>query len=185
MLPCAEDLGAVPECVPRVLAGLNILGLRVARWNRAWDKEGEPYAAFEDYPELSVCTPAVHDSSTLREWWDREADQEKFAGFMGAPSLPRVYNPGTARTMLLKIASAASRFRVFQIQDLLHLSTKWYAPDPASERINVPGTNNEFNWTYKLPANIEDIASDTELVNAVKELGSVKPAQVKKEKVKK
>jgi 4-alpha-glucanotransferase len=180
MLPCAEDLGAVPDCVPKTLAALNILGLRVVRWTRDWDKDVQPYIPFEDYPELSVCTPAVHDSSTLREWWDREADQNAFATFIGAPSLPRVYNPGTARTVLHKIAGAASRFRVFQIQDLLHLSSRWYAPDPATERINVPGTYSEFNWTWRLPAKIAVLAADAEFINGVRELSQVQPIGTKK-----
>lgn len=182
MLPCAEDLGAVPACVPKVLAQLNILGLRVVRWHREWDEEGEPYVPFEDYPELSVCTPAVHDSSCLREWWDREADQDQFSGFLGIPSLPKVYNPGTARIVLSRIAAAASRFRVFQIQDLLHLSSHWYAADPASERINVPGTTNDFNWTYRLPANISELLKDDELIHYVSELAEIKPMAKKKAK---
>jgi 4-alpha-glucanotransferase len=173
MLACAEDLGAVPDCVPRALAKLKVLGLRVVRWHRNWDAPGQPFYPFEDYPELTVCTPAVHDSTTLREWWDREADQDQFAGFLGLPSLPKVYNPGTAKIILHKIAAAASRFRVFQVQDLLHLSKKWYADDPAAERINVPGTLNEFNWTYRLPATIADLAKDDDLINSVKELAGV------------
>jgi 4-alpha-glucanotransferase len=179
MLPCAEDLGAVPDCVPRVLAKLKILGLRVVRWHRLWEKEGQPYIPLEEYPELSVCTPAVHDSSCLREWWDKEADQDKFAGFIGYPSLPRVYNPGTAKIILHKIAGCASRFRVFQIQDLLHLSNRWYAADSASERINVPGTDNGFNWTYRLPASIAEIGRDEDLVKTVRELADVKPLKAK------
>ena len=182
MLPCAEDLGAVPSCVPRVLEQLNILGLRVVRWHRDWDKEGQPYVHFEDYPEASVCTPAVHDSSCLREWWDREADQQLFSGFIGVPSLPKVYNPGTARIILSKIASCASRFRVFQIQDLLHLSTRWYSADPAAERINVPGTVNDFNWTYRLPAPISELMGDEDLCRAVQELATIKPAAKKAKK---
>ena len=141
MMPCAEDLGAVPLCVPKVLGELGIKGLRVVRWFREWDKTGQPYIPFEDYPELTICTPAVHDSSTLREWWDKEADQENFAGFLGLPSLPRVYNPGTAKIILSKICGAVSRYRVFQFQDLLHLSNKWYTDNPAEERVNVPGTS--------------------------------------------
>jgi len=183
MLPCAEDLGAVPACVPKVLTELNILGLRVVRWYREWGKEGEPYVPFEEYPELSVCTPAVHDSSCLREWWDREADQQHFSDFIGVPSLPKVYNPGTARIFLTKIASSASRFRVFQIQDLLHLSNSWYAADPASERVNVPGTTNDFNWTYRLPATISELANDKDLIHAVSELAAIKPAARKKPKI--
>ena len=174
MLPCAEDLGAVPDCVPRVLAQVGIFGLRVVRWFREWDKEGQPYIPLEEYPELSVCTPAVHDSSTLREWWEREADQEQFSGFTGYPSLPKMYNPGTAKIILHRIAAAASRFRVFQIQDLLHLSSKWYAEDPASERINVPGTANDFNWTYRLPASIEELKKDKDLIQGVSDLSTVK-----------
>ena len=175
MLPCAEDLGAVPDCVPKVLAKLKILGLRVVRWHRSWDKEHQPYVPLEEYPELSVCTPAVHDSSTVREWWEREANQEQFAGFIGVPSLPKIYNPGTAKIILSKIAAAHSRFRVFQIQDLLHLSNKWYSKDPSSERINVPGTYNEFNWTYRLPASIEEIMKDEDLIHSVAELNKIPP----------
>ncbi|MCL2127967.1 MAG: 4-alpha-glucanotransferase, partial [Treponema sp.] len=177
MLPCAEDLGAVPDCVPKVLAKLKILGLRVVRWQRLWDEENEPFIPFEEYPELSVCTAAVHDSSTIRQWWESEVEQDQFSGFLGFPSLPKVYNPGTAKIVLGKAASARSRFRVFQIQDLLHLSSKWYAEDPASERVNVPGTVNEFNWTYRLPASIAEIGRDKELVRAVAELGKVKAAK--------
>ncbi|MDR1909956.1 MAG: 4-alpha-glucanotransferase, partial [Spirochaetaceae bacterium] len=180
MLPCAEDLGAVPACVPKVLAKLGILGLRVVRWHRDWDAEGEPYYPFSDYPELSVCTPAVHDSSTLREWWEREADQEAFCRFIGVPSLPAIYNPGAAKVILSRCASAASRFRVFQIQDLMHLSPRWYAEDPASERINVPGSLNDFNWTWRLPAPLSEIAADADLIKAVRELAGVEPAAKKR-----
>ena len=180
MLPCAEDLGAVPHCVPRVLGRLGIFGLRVVRWFREWDKEGQPYIPLAAYPELSVCTPAVHDSSTLREWWEREADQDKFSAFMGYPSLPRVYNPGTARIFLHKIAAAASRFRVFQIQDLLHLSPRWYAEDPASERINIPGTGDAFNWTYRIPAPIAELGGDRDFIQGVKELAELRPAEKRK-----
>jgi 4-alpha-glucanotransferase len=172
MLPCAEDLGAVPPCVPRVLTDLNILGLRVFRWFRAWDQEGEPYIPFSEYPELSVATPAVHDSSTVREWWEREADREALRQFLKAPGLGDAYSPETAAVILGKVAGAASRYRVFQIQDLLHLSEKWYAPDPSSERINVPGTANDFNWTYRLPAPLKEILADKKLISAVQELAA-------------
>ncbi|MDR2941080.1 MAG: 4-alpha-glucanotransferase, partial [Treponema sp.] len=179
MLPCAEDLGAVPDCVPKVLTKLKILGLRVVRWFRIWDKDGQPYIPFDEYPALSVCTLSVHDSSTVREWWEKEVNQQQFAGFIGVPSLPKKYNPGTAKVILTKAASARSRFRVFQIQDLLHISNKWYSADPAQERINVPGTLKDFNWTYRLPAQLEEIAKDKELITAVAELSRVKPVKKK------
>jgi 4-alpha-glucanotransferase len=103
----------------------------------------------------------------------------QFSGFIGVPSLPKKFNPGSARVILSKAASARSRFRVFQIQDILHLSNKWYSQDTAQERINVPGTSNEFNWTYRLPAQIEEIAKDRELILAVRELSRVRPVKKK------
>jgi 4-alpha-glucanotransferase len=93
-----------------------------------------------------------------------------------------MYNPGTARIIINKIAAAASRFRIFQIQDLLHLSNRWYAEDPASERINIPGTTNEFNWTYRLPATMSELMKDEDLIRAVSELEAIKPAVKKKGK---
>ena len=82
----------------------------------------------------------------------------------------------------MRAVSAASRFRIFQIQDLLHLSNRWYAADPAAERINVPGTANDFNWTYRLPALISELAKDEDLIRVVSELAAVKPAGQKKAK---
>jgi len=176
MLPCAEDLGAVPECVPKVLAKLKILRLCVTRMFCKADKNGEQFIPFEEYPQLSVCTPSVHDTSTVREWWEKETDKEKFSAFLGT-ALPKTYTPKTAKIILSKTASARSRFRIFQIQDLLHLSKNWYSANPSDERINVPGTVNDFNWTYRLPAPINQIAKDKELVGAVKELSRVKMAK--------
>ncbi|MDR0382655.1 MAG: 4-alpha-glucanotransferase [Spirochaetaceae bacterium] len=169
---CAEDLGVQIECVPRSLKKFGILSLKVVRWERKWNEASNPYVPYSDYPELSVCTTSVHDSSTLREWWNYEADQSAFAAFNGAPSLPKSYNPGTARVFLRQAASAGSRLRIFPLIDLLHLTPRWYATDPMSERINVPGTYNEFNWTWRIPATIAEIAADGEFVKAVKELAA-------------
>ena len=179
MIPFAEDLGAVPDCVPKVLKRLKIYGLRVVRWYREYNLEDSPYIPFNEYPPLTVITSSVHDSSTLREWWNTEADQELFSGFIGVPSLPKIYNPGTAKIILQKIASASSQIRVFPIHDLLHLSPKWYMEDMALERINIPGTVSPNNWSYRLPASIAVIEHDEELLKAVKKLASVKTARKK------
>jgi len=160
-----------------VLSKLKIFSLRVVRWERDFNQAGQPFTPLEKYPELSVCTTAVHDTSTVREWWEKEADQNVFAAFAGVPSLPKVYNPGTAKIVLQNAAAAKSRFRVFQIQDLLHLSPKWYSDDPSSERINVPGTYNDINWTYRLPATIEEISTDKDLIKAVAALSKIRAAK--------
>lgn len=170
MLACAEDLGAVPDCVPRTLADLGILSLRVLRWARRWAEPGEPYVPPAHYPRLSVCTPAVHDSSTVREWWETEADRDALRPIVGAAADDAVYSSATASAVLKATAAAESELCVFQLQDLLHLSARYYAEDRSRERVNVPGTINDFNWTYRLPMKTSVFASDAELIAAIKEV---------------
>ncbi|GMO25990.1 MAG: hypothetical protein Ta2B_05830 [Termitinemataceae bacterium] len=170
MLACAEDLGAVCDCVPRVLEKLNILSLRVVRWMCDNEAEGQAFLQYADYPKNAVCTTSLHDSTTLRSWWEGEARQDVFAAFNGAPSLPKVYTPGTARLFLKSASKSASLFFIVPLIDLLHLSPKWYADDPSSERINIPGTLNDFNWTWRIPAPIAVLAADPDLQSAIKEI---------------
>ncbi len=177
MLACAEDLGAVPDCVPRTLEDLGVLGLRVLRWARRWGERGEPYIPLDAYPELSVCTPAVHDSSTVREWWEGEADRDAFRSFVGNRAIPDAYGSEAAAAVLGEVAKARSKICMFQIQDLLHLSPAWYAEDAASERVNVPGTVNDFNWTYRLPAPIRELVADERLVAAIAALTAARSAK--------
>lgn len=167
MLACAEDLGAVPDCVPRTLGKLGILGLRVLRWARSWREKGEPYVPLAEYPFLSVCTPAVHDSSTVREWWEAEADRDALRPIVGDAAGSERYTPQVARALLGSVSSAGSMICVFQLQDLLHSCDRYYAADRRSERVNVPGTINDFNWTYRLPAKTSIFAADEELIENI------------------
>ena len=75
MQPFAEDLGAVPSCVPKVLREMGIPGLRVLRWERRWESAGQPYIPLEMYEPLSVACTSVHDSTNIRQWWEEEADR--------------------------------------------------------------------------------------------------------------
>jgi 4-alpha-glucanotransferase len=173
MLPCAEDLGAVPACVPKVLKKLGISGLRVTRWYRQWDKEGEPYIPLSSYGTQSVATPAVHDSSTLREWWEQEADQALFSHFIKKTPASR-WNPDAANLVLGALAKAASSIFMVQLQDLLHLDDKYYSNDPAEERINIPGTVSDFNWTWRMPKPLEDLDADKTLKAAIRTVSALR-----------
>ena len=53
MLVCAEDLGAVPDVVPEVLHELEILSLRIPRW----ETKNEETIPFQQYTELSGLLP--------------------------------------------------------------------------------------------------------------------------------
>lgn len=62
MLPCAEDLGTVPDCSPHVLSEFAVPGMDVQRWMGA--REFRPNA---------IAVISTHDLSTLRGWWEFEA----------------------------------------------------------------------------------------------------------------
>lgn len=166
MLPCAEDLGAVPSCVPKVLADLEILGLRIPRWTRRWDEPGQPYVEPSDYPRLTVCAPSVHDTSTLRDWWEREAGPgDRRAAYGG--DAPEAWSPEVGAEILARFAGGASVLLVVQLQDLLDLSPAYASGDSRSDRINVPGTLADSNWTWRMPVRIEDLAADRDWVGRV------------------
>lgn len=175
MLPCAEDLGTVPDCVPRVLGELGILGLRVLRWTRRWDRQGQPDVPPAEYPDLSVACPSVHDSSSLREWWETEAERERVWDLM-AEGLGRSIGPCPASLgpdelflVLELLARSRSRFVVYPLQEIIAMS-EWRPDDPRSERINVPGTTGADNWRYRMACGIEDLVVDEDLAGRVRAL---------------
>jgi 4-alpha-glucanotransferase len=65
MLVCGEDLGMIPDCVPKAMEELGILSLEIQRMPK------NPKVKFShpaDAPYLSVCTTSTHDMSTIRGW---------------------------------------------------------------------------------------------------------------------
>jgi len=68
LLICAEDLGYVPPIVRPVLKQLGILSLKVERWAKNYKVKPSLFIDPRKYPALSVCTPSVHDTTTLRGW---------------------------------------------------------------------------------------------------------------------
>jgi len=182
MLPCAEDLGAVPDCVPKVLEDLGILGLRVVRWTREWEKPESPYVPLAEYPRLTVACPSVHDSSSLRGWWETEAEKPlvwklvKEALGRDPGSLPDKLDPAQTALLLEALARSNSTIVVYPLQDLLAMSQGIRPKDSAEERINVPGTVTDWNWAWRLPTSIETIASDEELAARVVGLSEARPA---------
>lgn len=161
MLVCAEDLGSIPECVPKVLGDLGILGLKINRWARDWNAAGQPYFRVADYPELSVCTPSVHDTSTLRQWWDEEKDHRGFLAALGldpgADDGP--YTPAQALKVLGALMKARSRLCIVPLQDWFALDPNLRTEDPAVERVNVPGTVGGSNWAWRMKPYLEDLAA--------------------------
>lgn len=164
MLVCAEDLGDVPDCVPRVLSDLGILSLRIERWSRRYKEPGAPYQDPGDYPRLSVSTPSVHDTSTLRGWWEENASQrEEYWRLLGIPgACPPRLPPDAHEAILKRSLGSRSLLCILQLQEILDLDGELRSPDPASDRINVPGTVSQANWTWRMPMGAERLAGRRE-----------------------
>jgi 4-alpha-glucanotransferase len=172
LLVCAEDLGAVPACVPSTLNALGILGLRIERWAREYDKEGAPYIDPTRYPRLTVCTPSVHDTSPLRAWWvEPEWDKAAYARLLGLHEpLPEELTPWLCQRIIERQLAANSLLCVFQIQDLFALSADLRTVEPEAERINVPGTISLSNWSYRIPVDLEDLQAHEPLCRLLQAL---------------
>ena len=195
MIPCGEDLGVNIECVPKTMDAHKILGLRVVRWCREWSEKGQPFVPFADYTPLSVTTTSVHDSSTLRQWWDDEkesvkafvmANPESFGIETGAEDGPlftapkeeiekkaesvakEPFTPEVAEKLLETSATSASQWFIPPLQDFLYMDKDLWLEKSADERINVPGTVTEFNWTYRLPCTLEELSKNTALNERIK-----------------
>jgi 4-alpha-glucanotransferase len=171
MLPCAEDLGVVPDSVPVILGRLGILGLRIPRWVRRYREAGEPFVSLTDYPRLTVCAASVHDTTTVREWWETENDRTglwKALGLSG--EIPAAYSPKAARQIFEGLLGAGSSLVMFQLQDFFALEKKLWADNAADERINVPGTVTDTNWSYRMPFTLEEFDAEGVLAKRIQDL---------------
>jgi 4-alpha-glucanotransferase len=145
----AEDLGTVPDFVRQSLDRLKIPGYKVLRWEREWDAPGQPFRNPQKYPHASVATTGTHDTETLVTWWDGAPPDERARVVAGIPSLATrsleaVGADGAAaiRDALLEtLAASSSDLLILPIQDVFG----W------RDRINVPGTITDDNWTWRLP----------------------------------
>ncbi|MBV6477396.1 MAG: hypothetical protein HGGPFJEG_00135 [Ignavibacteria bacterium] len=72
MMPCAEDLGTVPEVSGKVLREYGITGINVQRWEKKFSNKIE-FIDPEKYRVNSVATVSTHDSSPLTIWFEDEA----------------------------------------------------------------------------------------------------------------
>jgi 4-alpha-glucanotransferase len=155
MLVCGEDLGVVPQCVPETLEELGILGLRVERWAETDARPIPPTA----YPRLTVSTTSTHDSSTLRGWWEEPGwNREAYFKQLNLDgNCPQYLTTEVCAAILKRNLNSNSMIVVLPLQDLFALHYDLRSLDTAGERINVPGVQDEINWTYRMKPSIESL----------------------------
>ncbi|MEM8727223.1 MAG: 4-alpha-glucanotransferase [Chlamydiota bacterium] len=162
MLPFGEDLGNPPPFVRTVMEGLGIPGTKIFRRYRNWntDRSFIPYA---DYPAVSICSVSTHDMETVTLWWRRFPEEAKdYASFKG-----RRYEKELSRQQLKDILRdnhhSGSLFHINLFQEYLALVPELTWEDPEDEWINIPGTENRSNWTYRYRFPLETLVESKRL----------------------
>jgi len=154
----AEDLGMVPEFLRPSLARLQLPGYRVLRWEKddLW-RDGRMQQFFRDpakWPGISVATSGTHDTETQAVWYDGLTPEQR--GFLARiPGLEqldahRAFDDCVRDALLRVLYQSASDLCLVPFQDLLG----------AREQVNVPGSVNDRNWTYRMPMEVESLAAD-------------------------
>ena len=169
MLPCGEDLGMIPDCVPEVMSELRILSLEIQRMPKETDREfGRPW----EYPYFSVCATSTHDMNPIRAWWheDRGVTQRFYNEALGQwGEAPADASPEICERILKMNLASPSMLAIFPLQDYLSIAPGHCEPVPEDERINVPAITPYF-WRYRMKDSLEAILSDEGIVAWVKSL---------------
>ena len=156
MLICGEDLGMVPDCVPVVMKELGLLSLEIQRMPK---KLGQEFSRPVDAPYLSVITPATHDMSTIRGWWQEDAisTQKFFKQELGqAGGAPSEAGPEIVQSVVQQHLASPALWSVFQLQDLLGMDDELRNPQVPAERINIPADPKHY-WRYRMHVTLEQL----------------------------
>lgn len=152
----AEDLGTVPPFVRASLEATEIPGYRVLRWERHWDDPGQPFREPASWPAVSVATTGTHDTDSMADWYDGMSEDERRA-FLALPALaalrargPARFDDGVRDAILELVYRSGSDLLLLPFQDAFGMR----------ERVNVPGTVNDQNWTYRMPRDVAALHAD-------------------------
>lgn len=156
MLPCGEDLGMIPACVPDVMRELEILSLEIERMPKT------PYVAFEPLsrlPELSVCTTSTHDMSPIRMWWkeDPEQTQRYYNEVLWKDGkAPENCSVDLCKQILNNHLHSPAMLVILPLQDWMSMDDLWRQRPEGEERINVPAIPNYY-WRYRMQLSVEEL----------------------------
>nr|WP_246843758.1 4-alpha-glucanotransferase [Leptospira biflexa] len=159
MVPCAEDLGSVPSFIRDSLFERQMIGIDVVRWTKSFTT-GE-FIEEDNYRENAISVLSTHDTSLVMDWWKHEGDLEsKLQFFFDRVGKPRPETEDQILEGLLEfVFQTKSIFSIQLFQDLA-LGISDVVENPEKHRINLPGTPDHSNWTYRFPILIEEFASD-------------------------
>ena len=169
MLVCGEDLGMIPACVAWVMNELRILSLEIQRMPKDPSQEfGHP----EWYPYRSVCTISTHDMSTLRGWWEEDAQQTQryynhALGHYG--TAPAAATPELCEQVVRAHLTSNSMLSILSFQDWMSVDGQLRNPNVAEERINVPANPRHY-WRYRMHLTLEQLMAADDLNNKIRQM---------------
>jgi 4-alpha-glucanotransferase len=67
---------------------------------------------------------------------------------------------------------ARSLLCVLQLQELLDLDGELWSEDPREDRINVPGTVADTNWTWRMPLTLEQLSERRQLAERIRAMAA-------------
>lgn len=169
MLVCGEDLGMIPDCVAWVMNDLRILSLEIQRMPKDAAQEfGQPAR----YPYRSVCTVSTHDMSTLRGWWEEDAQQTQryYNTMLGHYGIaPATAIPELCEEVVRNHLRGNSMLCILSLQDWLAIDGKWRNPHMQEERINVPANPHHY-WRYRMHLTLERLMKAESLNEKIRNL---------------
>ena len=167
MLVCGEDLGMIPDCVPSVMAGEQILSLEIQRMPK--DPKVE-FGSTYDYPYLSICTTGTHDMNPLRAWWeeDRGVTQRFYNHVLGAwGEAPYFCEPWICEQVVSMHLKSPAMLTVLPLQDWIAMDGNLRRENPHDERINVPANSRHY-WRYRMHLTLEELLKSDDLNNMIR-----------------
>ena len=137
----AEDLGSIPPFVRESMARLDLPGLKVLRWEKHWDREGQPAIDPADFPERSVATTGTHDIEPLAATPEGQTEEQRAA-------------------VLQSLLSAGSSLTLIPLQDVFG----W------TDRINTPALVDDINWTWRVKWPVDNWLNPEEAMDRADQL---------------
>lgn len=169
MLPIGEDLGNVPDYVRECMKKLGIAGTKIMRWERDWKGDGK-FIETKDYQVLSLTSISTHDSEPFLLWW--KDNQKEATLYAKSQNFPYTKTLSTSQHMSILKSSlhTTSLFHINLLQEYLSLIKGFTADNIEDERINIPGTISDKNWTCRYLKSVEEITENQELKNIIQTL---------------
>jgi len=169
MLPLREDLGDPPAFVPETMKTLGIPGTKIFRRYRKW-KTDRSFIPYDSYIRASLSSVSTHDMETVSLWWKRFPEEAKdYAAFKEWRYRKRL-DQTHLKAILRDNHHSGSLFHINLFQEYLRLVPKLTWKNPEDEWINIPGTENSLNWTYRYRFPLDLLIKSKELKKEIRDI---------------